>query len=417
MGRWTQHWAGWLFAGLGLLLPIMVLFAPRTPTALAVLAAAASAVIIVTRRPAFRLPAPGVFATLAGLCGFAALSTLWSLDPPLAWQGAAKLLGHIVVGLLLIGGATLLTAEERRRALLGLAVGVAAALIILAAESFLGSMVSKLLADKDRDLVDLDFQVNIYGAYWFNAGGSVIAILVWPLGLDRRVGRWVLAPTLSALAATLYGIGFATGALAVVVGAAAALGVALAGRRAVVALMAVMVVAVMLAPVAPRTVLEPERLSAMADLFPRTMLPRFYIWAFAAERIGEKPLAGWGMNASRTMPGGDARIVDRIRDRTYGHVLPLHPHNVALQVWMELGLPGALLLSGLICAVLWAAATVPPARRAPALATGQAVAGIVFMGLSYGAFQSWWISTLWLAAAFTVCGMDGGSASRSRATT
>ena len=301
--RLTRTGAGWLFAALGLVLPVAVLFAPRVPTALAILAALASGGLIAAHRQAFRLPAPAVLCALSGLCLVAALSTAWALDASLAWRGAIKLLGHILVGLLVIGGVRLLRSEERRRALGGLAIGVTAALAILAAESFLDSPVTRLLAGEERDVADIDFLVSTYGAYWFNAGGSVVAVLIWPLGLFPRVGRRLLAPALLALAAALYGIGFAAGALAVVLGGGAAFAVAVAGRRAVAALIVVLVAAVLMAPLAPRTVLEPERLSAMDDVFPSSVLPRIHIWSFVAARIAEKPLGGWGMNASRTMPG------------------------------------------------------------------------------------------------------------------
>jgi O-antigen ligase len=133
---------------------------------------------------------------------------------------------------------------------------------------------------------------------------------------------------------------------------------------------------------------------------PTQDLPRFYIWAFAAERIAERPLLGWGMNASRSMPGGKDQIVDNIRGKNYGEVMPLHPHNIALQVWLELGVVGALLMAGLFARLILFG-TVP--ARPPyvaAAAAGLTVTAFVQFALSYGAWQSWWLACVFLATAF-----------------
>jgi O-antigen ligase len=71
---------------------------------------------------------------------------------------------------------------------------------------------------------------------------------------------------------------------------------------------------------------------------------RFAIWHFAIDRIAERPLLGWGLDASRALPGGSDLIEDpRLPElaRMGGLWMPLHPHNPALQWRLELGLPGA----------------------------------------------------------------------------
>jgi O-antigen ligase len=75
----------------------------------------------------------------------------------------------------------------------------------------------------------------------------------------------------------------------------------------------------------------------------------------------------------------------------------LHPHNAALQVWLELGAPGAALFA-LIVAILWGAlarVTWPPLFAAAAGA-GLTIAIIGCFG-TYGIWQEWWLGTLSLA--------------------
>jgi len=105
------------------------------------------------------------------------------------------------------------------------------------------------------------------------------------------------------------------------------------------------------------------------------------------------------MDASRAIPGGEALVQDVMPAVQLGpraQILPLHPHNAALQWRLELGLPGtAIALAFLALALSLAAGS---ATRVSAL--GFAGAGLTIAMLSYGAWQSWWLSSLWLGASF-----------------
>lgn len=140
---------------------------------------------------------------------------------------------------------------------------------------------------------------------------------------------------------------------------------------------------------------------------PLSAVHRLVIWDFAAARIAEKPLTGWGMEASRAMPGGrarpDAATLDRLNITTpaqreflaYSHVevMPLHPHNGALQLWLELGGIGALLGAALMLALGFAASR----SAAPAVGAGMLASAAVTGMLSFGLWQAWWVASLLLA--------------------
>ena len=121
---------------------------------------------------------------------------------------------------------------------------------------------------------------------------------------------------------------------------------------------------------------------------------RLEIWSFVGARIAKKPLLGWGLDSSRVIPGGSAEIKDGIA--VPHQWLPLHPHNSALQIWLELGVPGALLLAALVT-WLWLAL----GRAAwPSLYTAATGGGLVTaLGVafgSYGIWQEWLISAEFL---------------------
>jgi O-antigen ligase len=116
---------------------------------------------------------------------------------------------------------------------------------------------------------------------------------------------------------------------------------------------------------------------------------RFEIWHFAAQKTLERPLLGYGFNASRYVPNGDA--VSRFLPP--GHpVIPLHPHDAFLQVWLETGAVGAIIVLAILLAGL-RATTYWPASVARFTLPGYA-AGLVIAGLAFGIWQSWWMATI-----------------------
>ena len=117
-----------------------------------------------------------------------------------------------------------------------------------------------------------------------------------------------------------------------------------------------------------------------------SMTYRQAIWARVLEIIHDNPLLGQGVGALRSYG-------DRIPEGVFANELyiPNHPHNMLLQLWAEMGLAGAALLSA---AILMAAFRLPaPARlgrSAPRIAalTGVAVAiGVVSFDLWN---PGWW---------------------------
>ena len=112
----------------------------------------------------------------------------------------------------------------------------------------------------------------------------------------------------------------------------------------------------------------------IAPFLSESWLQRLGYWGKAVDWIWARPLPGWGLDASRA----------------FGPGIQLHPHNAPLQVWMELGLIGAV-----AAAIVWASifsglsrrVRTPPAAAAAATAT----AYLVFGAVSFGVWQEWWL--------------------------
>jgi O-antigen ligase len=202
-------------------------------------------------------------------------------------------------------------------------------------------------------------------------------------------GVLIALPGETARLATIAGLGAAAFSLA-----APRLGPRLVGAVVALAILA-MPLLVVLVPQIPSASLPPSAVH------------RLVIWDFAAQRIAEKPITGWGLEASRAMPGGraqpDAATLDRLNIRApalrdfvtqpHAELMPLHPHNGALQLWLELGVIGALIGAALMLALGVAASR----SAAPAAGAGMLASAAVTGMLSFGLWQAWWVASLLLA--------------------
>jgi O-antigen ligase len=304
---------------------------------------------------------------------------LWSVDPVRSLVVAVRLAGLFAVALALAAGAGLVAAPRRLAFLLliGMTLGIAMVAIERATAGGLNSLVS------DR----------AYRTTQLNQASISFALLVLPASaLLISLRQAIFATLLAAVTAvTVYELA-GTAAKVVMLGGLA-MGLLLYRARPVVTgvALALSVVSIIAAPL---TFARLERLPGLgeaADSFKISAGHRLLIWSFAGDRIAERPLTGWGLDASRAIPGGDDPI------RPGEPWMPLHPHNAALQVWLELGAPGAVVFA-LLVALVWGAlarAEWPPLFAA---AAGGSLT-IAFVGCfgTYGIWQEWWLGTLSLS--------------------
>ncbi|MFP6735830.1 MAG: O-antigen ligase family protein, partial [Rhodospirillales bacterium] len=148
---------------------------------------------------------------------------------------------------------------------------------------------------------------------------------------------------------------------------------------------------------------------------PTSVVPRLSIWEFAAQQTLERPILGWGLNSSRILPGGGEKVViydDRVGDGRQKQLhneskLPLHPHNQALQIWLELGGVAAVIVAIFGGVILYRFSA---ARIAEAPLFGLVTSYLVFAFSSFGAWQNWWIAGLFLVAViWKTLGRDPGT--------
>lgn len=118
---------------------------------------------------------------------------------------------------------------------------------------------------------------------------------------------------------------------------------------------------------------------------------RLEIWDMIARKALENPLYGYGIEATRHIEKFETQLLYADHD----HVL--HPHNAVLQIWMEFGALGALVLCAICAYMLRSFAQMTSDSHRLCLAVFMSVLAVSMT--SYGLWQGWWIGLFTFIAA------------------
>jgi exopolysaccharide production protein ExoQ len=389
-----------LLSGAALVFPSLAMIAPLGIAPLLGILAIGH-LIIAPRRPAVLAP-PLLALTvlLAAMALLGALSTLWSIIPAHSLFEALRLALLAAAGL--IATAAALTLDEAGRARVGRAsvAGFVLGVLVLAVEFFGDFPIRRALSSVARVVIALSV---------LDRGAIMLTLACWAPILylvERRRAKLAALIFLAALIAVDRLISLS--AVCGLVAAAFAFALGWWRPRLTAALLAVgFAVLTVVLPFCAPTREAVLWLSKTAPWLRTSAHHRLVIWRFTSDRIAEKPLLGWGMDASRAMPGGQTSVRDYMRLPESlpldGAVMPLHPHDAILQWVVELGVAGGMLGAAIVIYAAWLAGFAGTAPRA-ARATGLAVitAALPPLLLSFGVWQAWWHSALWLTAALIV---------------
>jgi exopolysaccharide production protein ExoQ len=335
---------------------------------------------------AFGLATPGGLASwrrlwkpaalFAALLAWGLLSTLWAVAPARSLVMTLRLLGLFAVGLSLVAAVPALAAPQRLVAWFCAGLVLALCLTLIQYET-MGALTQPFIEQP-------------FYEPRLNQVENGFVLLALPLVALLALQRRFIAAALFAVAIDRL-VGDAA-QLAFVVGIGAAILVYLQRRWVVRMAAGLAALVVIMAPlVFPQLIRLGDAQRWANALKPLSVWHRLEIWSFVGARIAERPLLGWGLDSSRAIPGGSAL--------TPGGVpwLPLHPHNVTLQIWLELGVPGAVLFVLLIGGLWLALGRAPWPRLYAAAAGGSLAAGFIVALGSYGLWQEWWIGSEFLA--------------------
>ncbi len=354
------------------------------------LGGAAALAFVLQRRP----PPVGVI-LLTLLTAWAVASFAWSPLEPLQahphsynqFQAltAPKLVFQLVLDCAFVAGALKLSAEPRSRAMRWLAWTLWAAVVVLMLDGVVQGQITGLLsAISGKPLTpDIAKRNAARGCY-------AVALMFWPVALFtwRRVpvGVPVVMSVLIVISSLLLGVD--APAAAMIASLLIFAGVRVNARIGAWACAVGAVVYVLAAPLVflPHGGAAPPDLPS--DVGKLSWHVRLDIWRFASHLIAHRPLLGYGLDSSRAFEPS----------------IPMHPHDMALQLWLELGAPGALLgalFFGWLFYKVARLAKSDPAWAAIACATGAVY--LLIGAISFGVWQEWWLALG--AAAVAACGM------------
>ena len=329
-------------------------------------------------------------AFFVALVAWGLISSLWTIEPRRSLLIALRLTGLFAAGLALIAGSSEIRAP--RRLVACLLAGFVLSLPLAVAQYATHGLLTAPLARRAFIEPTLNTIEDGFG------------LLLPPLCaalLLRRQRIAAAALGLPTVAVIFLLVGDAA-RIAFMLGIAAAAPLYFWRKRVTRVAAIVSVAFILAAPLAlpPLAGIAPVRADAEAVKF--SAWHRLEIWSFVGSKIAQKPLLGWGLDSSRAIPGGNAPIPDAPDGQQW---LPLHPHNAALQLWLELGAPGALLFA-LFVAWVWLALERAPWPPLYAAAAGSSLVTALIVGFgSYGVWQEWWIATEFLTL-FTILAMS-----------
>ncbi|MFN3826333.1 MAG: O-antigen ligase family protein [Micavibrio sp.] len=135
--------------------------------------------------------------------------------------------------------------------------------------------------------------------------------------------------------------------------------------------------------------------SALSSFFSHSYAAeRLEIWTFVSKHILMSPWLGYGIEATRNINDFETSQI------FYRSTTVLHPHNFALQIWIEFGILGAMIactaLYGLLHKIrLYEKVSIIRAE------TATVIAMIAIAAVGYGMWQGWWLGLIILLFYFS----------------
>lgn len=383
---WTRR----VLVGLLMTTPFLAHYASKGMVALLIGGAVLVSIDPVARHALGDVNRRRVVLVFSPLIVWGGLTALWAIEPGHSFLLALRLAATLAAALMVLAAIdTRPEADQRLLARVGAAAG-AGLLILVGVDVVSDLAVMTWLKDLKRGPGSNDY-IN-----FINPGIALLALMAWSFAfcIHQTVGRWAALLFFGLAALTVWRgpaampfLGMAAG----MIGFAVTLLAGQWGPRLVAWCYAVGVVVM---PALVGFALVPRLAELRLHVKSWSLLHRFEIWNFSFARFLEKPLFGWGLDSSREIPGGRRSLPSTFE----AELMPLHPHNSALQVWLELGFLGVAAYVLVLLFVGRRIERLADDRIAMAFATATLAAFAVQSQLSFGTWQNWWLAS----AALTV---------------
>jgi O-antigen ligase len=321
--------------------------------------------------------------------GLAAISCFWHYEPLFAWQSLTHVCPIVMCGGLLLSSIPFHETPSFTRAftpLTALKITLASLVIIT---------LSLILFAGIRDAISGVYSLQTIDR--FSPAAALWCLIFWPIlelakmTLPRWNGYW------SALLIAVF-TGFlclqAMAAAIVAFSAAVATYVAIQKLpKAIPILVSLKIIALAwVSPIIAYFLMTPSVLGDFFTQLPFSWRHRLYIWHFVSEKIFEKPWLGWGYFSARYFPGGG-------EDFEVGMAkIPMHPHNIFLQLWLDFGVMGPALFT---CLMMILYQKLKGLTQAKPMGFALIVTYIYIELFSFSIWQSWWLAGTLICVIFS----------------
>ncbi len=319
---------------------------------------------------------------IGGLLALIVISMLWSVDPGHAAHALPRLTLIFFAGLVLIAGAPRISVPQEKDwgiLVAGLSFGMLAVLF----------------------LVGTKFQ---FFAWVRGVEGAPAYVTNKAVGVLTLIAPAVLLPLVTmrhraAVVSFFWGLALILIMVVATTGQSALLAfcvmlmayfLPLGSKKIRLILKGLLFFGVMGAPFLVMALWPYAQMMAQNDLLKEASAPeRMEVWFAITQKILERPIWGYGFDATQAITHFDTQQIYQPGTRFS------HPHNLALQVWVEFGAVGALFLS-------WALITTlrhilaHPARAVRRLYFTSYAATLSVALVGWGMWQGWWMTLVLL---------------------
>ncbi|WP_413203474.1 O-antigen ligase family protein [Rhodospirillum sp. A1_3_36] len=323
-----------------------------------------------------------------GFCLWALMTLNWTPVPSAGTRAALSLLA-IGLGSIFcvrcLGSLANPPGKHRVVTILSMAMFVQAAVIILEALSggFILPLINATIQKKNITFSNL------------NSGVNLGLLLTWVLIMGAfDQGRRRLAGALIIGMVLLVGLSNSESAKVALILAVAASGATLLlGRWALRLVIWGYALFLTVTPFVFSRILTDSLFREIAPHLPFSFQHRFIIWRHVSDWIMEHPFLGWGVSASRSFQ--DERKMLDIFQQEEGwvqksiQIMPIHPHNASLQIWLDLGVVGLVLAVLVLFLFLAVLERRQRTRWHQAGVTGLITGGLLLTVGAYSIWQGW----------------------------
>lgn len=383
--HWTAKVSEKSLLGVCLLIGVVGVTASKAMTVLVVLAGGAGflAFLFNRKHPLNTFSAFNV--SIALLFIWAGVSSFWSLNNGGALNLCFRLAVLCFAGGFLIHASKRLSPDTETLLQTTLLMGFGIGLLALST----GFAYAKMFDD------------SLWGGYYFdplttlNNGAVMLALLLLPVTILvwRRYHPFAAIILFAFVTGGLIFLSSGASLLAILTGTIVFGLVYFFGRRAGLIIAVLSAVLILSAPYMTDKFINSDITQELATNVPASAKHRLLMWEFVSNKISETPHLGLGMDSSRHIPQGEFRLSSNME------IMPLHPHNAALQIRLELGWPGVVIATALLLSLFWTILKEENSRQQMAIRISVLCAYLSVGAVSYGVWQSWWIATAWALAA------------------